>query len=170
MKKAPEPPVCPYCSVPAELLPNSAEIYRGVDHGPLWLCRPCRAWVGCHDHSGAPLGRLADPALRQAKIKAHAAFDPLWKAKIITTGCRKREARNLAYKWLSAALGIARQDCHIGMFDAETCARVVELCSPYRNAVRRAFAGANHRGSAHGQDHRDNAGSTQRLGTSDLPA
>lgn len=76
-------------------------------------------------------------------MKAHAAFDPLWEAKL-----RKRRkergpeykkvyARGSGYKWLAGQLGIPRKECHIGMFDVDMCKRVVEICAPYGKEKKR---------------------------------
>lgn len=53
------------------------------------------------------------------RVKAHAAFDPLWK---------RNGRRSEAYAWLAQSMGLARADCHIRLFDAEQCKRVVTLC------------------------------------------
>lgn len=114
--------VCPYCGNQADLVDGLA-IYP---HRPdlvskrFYRCAPCDAYVGCHPGTATPLGRLADGSLRRAKIAAHAAFDPIWK------GGAKR--RNHAYAWLADQLRISRKACHIGMFDVDTCRRVVEIC------------------------------------------
>lgn len=135
MSKA--PPICPYCGTEAVLHESSAKFYHGRNYGPVWACEPCGAWVGCHPGKTVPLGRLANAELRKAKIEAHAAFDPLWKRKfrkrVKERGpeYRKGWARGSGYKWLAGQLGIDRKDCHIGMFDVETCKRVVEVCRPY---------------------------------------
>ena len=110
---------CPYCDAAAVFLASSAPIY-GRDHGPMWACMPCEAWVGVHPGTRTPLGRLANKQLRTAKIAAHAAFDPIWK--------RGHASRGTAYEELAQRLGIARKDCHIGHFDVATCLRVVEIC------------------------------------------
>lgn len=130
-------PVCDYCYAMSELV-TGADIYP---HRPdlkdkrHYRCEPCGAWVGCHPGTLNPLGRLANAELRAAKQRAHAAFDPLWKAKIIKEGISQGEARGKAYLWLAAELGIPKDDCHIGMFDLVTCQRVVEVCAPYRRAA-----------------------------------
>jgi len=112
-------PICPYCGKPAVFLPSSAELYNGKDYGPVWICRQCQAWVGCHNPGDVPLGRLANAELRKAKMQAHAAFDPLWKS-----GEMKRSH---AYRWLGNALGICAP--HIGEMDVDECHRVVEVCN-----------------------------------------
>jgi hypothetical protein len=82
-----------------------------------YVCTPCDARVGCHPGTTTPLGDLANGPLRDARMAAHAAFDPLWQS-----GQLRRSA---AYGWLSDTLGVDPKKTHIGMFDAETCARVV---------------------------------------------
>ena len=130
----PPAPICPYCGRSAEFLPSSERLYHGRDFGPVYACLPCEAWVGCHRGTTQPLGRLADAALRRAKIEAHDAFDPTWRA----LHARRRasdpdyslgRARASRYRRLAELLGIPPQDCHIGMFDVATCRRVVALCA-----------------------------------------
>jgi hypothetical protein len=120
--------VCPYCGGKPELL-DSAIIYR-TSHGPMWICLPCQAWVGVHKDTEKPLGRLADAELREYKKWAHVAFDPLWRKKV-KQGASKMHARNAAYHWLAAQMGLSRDICHIGMFDTEQCKRVIDICSPF---------------------------------------
>jgi len=128
-------PTCPYCGKKAELV-SSVKVY-GRDHGNLWICHPCQAWVGVHKNDGLnrPLGRLANAELRQWKRAAHRAFDPLWQRKIERDGCSKSQARKAGYTWLAAELGIQFDKCHIGMFDVDLCEKVVEVCSPERLAM-----------------------------------
>lgn len=109
------PPVCPYCGKPAVFTPTSSEVYHGRDYGPLWICRPCLAWVGCHKGTRQPLGRLADAELRKAKLAAHAVFDPLWKS--------GRMTRKEAYRRLAKAMGLAEPP-HMGEMDLNMCQRV----------------------------------------------
>lgn len=111
-------PICPYCGKKAKCQ-DSSVIY-GRSYGPAWICPDfprCDAYVGCHPGTKAPLGRLANKELREAKKNAHSAFDPLWRSKKMT--------RSEAYKWLAEALGIEQAKCHIGMFDVEQCEKVV---------------------------------------------
>ena len=120
-------PICPYCQRVSEYV-DSAVVYSR-SYGMIYLCRSCRAWVGVHKGTDRPLGRLADAELRDAKKAAHAAFDPLWKRKM-RTGVAKNKARGAGYRWLAEQLDIPYSQCHIGMFDANTCRRVVDICTP----------------------------------------
>ncbi len=123
--------LCSYCGTPTELLKTSEEIY-GKDYGPLYRCPIGCGWVGCHRGTCKPLGRVANKELRLAKQEAHAAFDPLWRAKIDQHGCRPKEARKAGYQWLAGQLGINSDVCHIGMMTVEGCRRVVDVCRPFR--------------------------------------
>lgn len=126
---------CPYCDKPAVFFPTSERFYSR-DWGAVYACIPCGAWVGCHKGTKRPLGRLANAELRKAKIAAHAAFDKLWQGKMLRDECSKGEARRAGYKWLAEQLDIEPKKCHIGMFDLDLCAKVVEVCQPY-SGVRR---------------------------------
>lgn len=128
--------ICPYCKQPAKLVGGIA-IYR---HRPdlhdkmFWSCELCKAWVGCHPGTENPLGRLANAELRAWKQRAHAAFDPVWQARFERKSSAdpkytKGMARGGRYKALAQALGITKDECHIGMFDIDMCQRVVEICS-----------------------------------------
>lgn len=133
-----EPPACPYCDAPSELVTGDVLYPHRRDlHGScFYRCVPCEAWVGCHRGTLVPLGRLANAELRAAKSAAHREFDPLWRAKIQREGCSKSTARGLAYAWLAGQLGIDVKECHIGQMDVEMCARVVAICRPYRARLR----------------------------------
>ena len=125
---------CPYCTKPAKYLPSSATIYHGHDYGPVYACLPCDAWVGCHPGTDKPLGRLADAELRAMKMRTHAAFDPIWKARferknVIDPRYKKGMARGGRYKVLAELMGIPRNECHIGMFDVARCQRAIEICN-----------------------------------------
>lgn len=119
---------CPYCQKPAACVDSKAVYSRS--YGMIWHCAPCKAWVGCHKNSktNKPLGRLANAELRDWKKRAHAAFDPMWEAKMRRDGCTKGEARNAGYEWLAKQLGIPLAEMHIGMLDIDMCKRVVEVC------------------------------------------
>lgn len=126
--------LCRYCHQPAVLTRyGEAEYpYRNGDYGPMWACTPCKAWVGCHRGTEKPLGGLANAELRQWKIKAHAAFDPLWQGKMRRDKCSKKAARTAGYRWLAMKLKIDVKLCHIGYMNVDECRRVVEICEAVR--------------------------------------
>ena len=132
-----EPPICPYCGKPSvrktglELHPHRIDLAYKV----FYKCAPCGAWIGCHDGTETPLGRLANKQLRLAKWAAHRAFDPIWQRKVATENISKTKARMAAYRWLSETLGLEKRKCHIGMADVETCIRIVEACSAVDLAI-----------------------------------
>jgi len=111
-------PICNYCGNFSKLT-SGAEIYphrKDLKNLRFYSCSGCDAYVGTHKGTVKPLGRLANKELRKAKSAAHRAFDPLWKLKNMT--------RKEAYSWLAKELGIKKEDCHIGMFDVDTCKHV----------------------------------------------
>lgn len=117
-------PICPYCGgwsaklTGADIYPHRPDLRKKT----FYACRPCDAYVGCHDGTDKPLGTLADRRLRRSRNRAHRAIDPLW-----VDAPNRKEARVSVYKALAEALGIEREDCHIAMFSDEQCARTVEL-------------------------------------------
>lgn len=119
---------CQYCESKAELVDGVA-IYGPYQpkfaHKQFWLCKPCGAYVGCHEGTTRALGRLANSSLRKARMEAHAAFDPFWRERNMT--------RRQGYRWLADQLGITPRQCHIAFFDEARCHRVVAV-------VRRAEA------------------------------
>ncbi len=118
--------ICPYCDQPAEWVENK-EIY-GKNYGKsvmVWLCRPCDAYVGCHNNTKKPLGIMADIELRTWKNKAHHIFDKQWKG-------RKRKFRVMAYKRLDEHFGF---EVHIGESDVKMCKKIIEFCTEYEQAV-----------------------------------
>ena len=114
---------CDYCQQPTELVTGEIIYPHRADLAAkqFWRCIPCAAYVGCHPGTENPLGRLANAELRAAKMRAHAAFDPLWTDRRLT--------RAQAYGWLAKQLGIKKKETHIGWFDLDQCRRVVEVCA-----------------------------------------
>jgi len=128
-------PICPYCGnfsskvTGKEIYPHRPDLF----HKAFYQCAPCDAYVGCHPGTDKPLGRLADAELRRWKSIAHAAFDPIWKARFerkrqVDQKYRKHHARGGRYKRLAELLGIPSKECHIGIFDVTLCKRVYTLC------------------------------------------
>lgn len=67
---------------------------------------------------------LADAATHAARRGAHAAFDRLWKGGPLS--------RSEAYRRLSEALGLSREECHMKLMDAATAQRVIEISPKLR--------------------------------------
>lgn len=127
-------PICPYCKSTSELV-TGERIYphrQDLAKKFFYLCTDCDAYVGCHPNSKRPLGRLADSTLRTWKQNVHRVFDPLWK--------RYGMTRYKAYEFLACALGIPMRECHVGMFDVETCQRAVDVCRAKLAELRRVKA------------------------------
>ena len=95
---------CQYCKRQTELL--DSKIIYGKSYGLIYLCKPCKAWVGVHQGTDKPKGDVANVELRQLRIEAHKYFDFLWKEKlrrerITNPKYKKYKARGKAYKWLA---------------------------------------------------------------------
>lgn len=117
-----KPRPCPYCGQDDQLV-TGREVYPhrpDLFAKPIWACMPCRAWAGCHPGTERRVGRLANAATRQLKMRAHEAFDPLWK-----DGRMKRGA---AYAWLRERTGLDERECHIGWMSDDYLRRVIEIC------------------------------------------
>jgi hypothetical protein len=111
---------------------TSSHIY-GRDFGPVWDCRPCDAFVGCHP-DGSPKGTLAQKPRREYRKALHAVFDHLWQDWRLVypeaqrqSGRMKGVMRFRAYAWLSHHLGTPIEQTHIAMFDEAQCARAIAL-------------------------------------------
>ena len=117
---------CPYCGADAKLV-DSAIVYHGHSYGNIWLCKPCDAYCGVHknDNQNRPLGRLANKELREWKVKAHAAFDPLWKS--------KQMPRGKAYGLLQKLMNLGTEHAHIGLFDVDQCKTLIEKLKEYHD-------------------------------------
>ena len=122
--------VCPYCDNPTEYI-DSEYIY-GKSYGMIYICKPCRAYVGVHKGTDIALGRLANEELREAKKEAHYYFDQIAKTGLINKIWREyipeTPNRKKAYIWLSIQMELEEDLCHIGMFNIEQCKKVVEIC------------------------------------------
>lgn len=114
--------ICPYCGRETELI-DSAEVYHGTSYGWMYMCRPCNAYVGCYAGTTNSFGRLANAELRSLKSQAHDVFDQIWKSGLMS--------RTEAYEWLSEQLNTPKELTHIGMFNEETCKKVVRICNEY---------------------------------------
>jgi ssDNA-binding Zn-finger/Zn-ribbon topoisomerase 1 len=87
----------------------------------------CKGTHGAHP-DGKPLGIPADSRTKQARIRAHAAFDELWKD--------GRMRRPDAYRWMQQAMGLDVDGAHIGKFTIEQCDQLVTLVQQHQEGGR----------------------------------
>ena len=90
--------------------------------------------MGTYSDNITALGRLANKQLRQAKMRGHKAFDPLWKGKP-----KYFSSRPKAYKWLSKKMGIDIDKTHFGMFTEEQCGEATSLCRNLKKSKLKHF-------------------------------
>ncbi|UIF88360.1 zinc-finger-containing protein [Cupriavidus sp. UYPR2.512] len=133
-------PVCDNCDAKASLARAGEETYPYLeDHGPVWICAACQAWIGVRARSkhNTPLGRLANAALRECKSQLHDALEPLVAAKMRRDGVNAFEARGKAMKWLIAALGLEVATPSIHALSLEQCEQAIRYVEEFQ-ASRRA--------------------------------
>ena len=107
---------CPFCDKPAEWVSNDAVYGRkfGTSY-MIWLCRPCHAYVGCHNNTKTPLGTMADAATREARREAHKCIDPIWKSEQLK--------RKEVYRILRKHYG---HEVHVGEMSVDQCRELIE--------------------------------------------
>lgn len=123
----PIPTSCPYCF--SEVIYTSNKVIYGKEfgNGKCYKCTHCDAYVGVHNGTNIPLGRLANKELRELKKQAHALFDPIWKT--------KQKTRSEAYADLAKALGIPKEECHFGWFDQAMLLKSIAILQPKINTT-----------------------------------
>lgn len=87
-----------------------------------WICSgypECDAYVGCHNMTNKPLGTLANAELREARNKAHSAFNKIWRNGLIT--------RKSAYKVLQRVMLMTESEAHIAKMSIEQCRKVASI-------------------------------------------
>jgi ssDNA-binding Zn-finger/Zn-ribbon topoisomerase 1 len=108
--------LCPECGARMRL--------RSSRFGPFYSCEKfpeCKGSHGAHP-DGTPLGTPANKETKEWRMKAHDAFDSIWK----TAGVKN--ARKKAYAFLAEQMDMLISDCHIGSFTQDECRTVIELC------------------------------------------
>ncbi len=102
-------------------------ISRKTKFGIRHACPEDGCSVVCWDGSTST---PADLETRQARMKAHTAFDEIWKS--------GRIKRTKLYKLLAKHLGKKSKDTHIGHFDKETAIKVVKFAKNFWRKEREA--------------------------------
>lgn len=155
MAKRAQPPTCPGCNKPAQLV-DGARMYpsRPDLHAKwYWLCLPCGAWCGCHPGTKRSLGVPAGAELRRARsILHHDRLDPLWQNATAhydhepesprAVAIIRNTARSRVYEFLAWKLGLDREDCHTALFDLATCRRAWTALAGADYGTIRAWAKA----------------------------
>ncbi|KAF7964113.1 hypothetical protein AWV80_02135 [Cupriavidus sp. UYMU48A] len=132
-------PVCDYCGARALLASAGEEAYPYLDdHGPVWICVACQAWIGVRTRSkhNVPLGRLANAALRERKMRLHDALEPLVAAKIRRDRVNAFEARGKAMKWLIASLDLDVTTPSIHALSLEQCEQAIRYTAEFQASRR----------------------------------
>ena len=109
--------ICPYCDKEAKWCENK-EIY-GKNYGKSYMvyyCKPCNAYVGCHNNTERPLGNMANRELRELRKKVHLHIDHYWKS--------KEHGRGYVYCKLTEKLGF---QYHTGESTVEICKQVLKI-------------------------------------------
>lgn len=78
----------------------------------------CKGIVSAHQETKEPMGTPANAETRLARIRAHAAFDTLWRGGPLT--------RKEAYRWLRKVMQKSYEDGHIGHFTLTECEALIE--------------------------------------------
>lgn len=110
------PHPCPECGARMVLRRSRYGLFYGCERWPT-----CKGTHGAHAATGEPLGFPADQETKAARIRAHDWLDRLWLGP--TAPMRRREA----YRWMREAMGLSREEAHVGRFTRELCARLVAL-------------------------------------------
>lgn len=98
-------------------------VLRDSKHGKFYGCSTfpqCRGTHGAHA-DGRPLGTPANKETKEARMRAHEAFDQLWRS--------GRMNRSQAYSWMQRVMSMTKDEAHIGKFSAEQCDKLIELVS-----------------------------------------
>ena len=125
-------PVCVECGGRGELTNGVRLGFKRPDQrARLFYVCACGAKVGCHPGTAIPMGMPCGRTTAKARQVAHAAFDPIWEAKV-AGGTSRENARQAAYRWLARELGIRPDDCHIAYFNKAMADRAIAKCVAHR--------------------------------------
>jgi len=114
---------CPYCGSRAVIRDGKYVYGEGSWIKHVYVCSRyplCDSYVGVHEESGLPKGTLANSELRNKRIRAHKAFDAIWKKRIMD--------RDTAYRWMCDKFCLTMRQAHIGNFSEYMCDCLIEEC------------------------------------------
>lgn len=106
---------CPDCGARMLLKSSGAHLFYGCERRSENGCR------GAHGarRNGSPMGIPGDQATRQARIKAHASFNPIYES--------GQMGQKEAYIWLQHAMSLSPRDAHIARFNRQQCLFLIDL-------------------------------------------
>lgn len=96
-------------------------VLRDSKYGKFYGCiqfPKCKGTHGAHP-DGKPLGVPANKETKLARMKAHEAFDAMWK--------RRKISRTKGYAWLQKAMGLTADEAHIAKFTKDQCEKLVQI-------------------------------------------
>lgn len=107
---------CPNCKIELELVSGKVIYPHRLDlhEEKFRQCPKCKIYIGTRP-DGTPLGIPVDKETKKWRIKAHSAFDTLWKSKEFT--------RTEAYKLLSLRMNM--ENLHIGNCNIAQCKDII---------------------------------------------
>lgn len=106
---------CPECGAPMVL--RESKLHRGLFYGcSMWFATHCPGTHSAHP-DGAPMGTPANQATKAARIRAHDAFDRMWRGMGM--------CRDDAYRWMAKQLGLSYDEAHIGLFNVIQCEKLI---------------------------------------------
>lgn len=115
--------ICPYCGRTAVLQKGSYVYGDKAKEEYLYVCSnypACNSYVGVHAGTKIPKGTLANPELRNKRIRTHKVFDLLWKKNVMS----KKEA----YRWMEYKMGLPKNTGHIANFSDYRCEELMRIC------------------------------------------
>src|SRR3990167_138547 len=120
---------CPECGAPMKLRETAKFKWANGENRLFYGCSRFPACKGAHGAhpSGAPLGTPADATTKQARMRAHEAFDQLWKP------MGARLTQDEAYLQMQSWMGLKSSEAHISKFNTEQCDALVKHVEESRN-------------------------------------
>ena len=120
---------CPECGARMQLRSTPRFTYRDGLPRQFYGCSRWPACPGSHGAhpDGSPVGVPANRETKAARMRAHAAFDALWKGGELS--------RADAYRWMRKALQLDAAEAHIGRFDIDLCERLVAAVAAREGAI-----------------------------------
>lgn len=121
-------PVCRYCQ-DAPMRVRGSEIFPEHPRAaPMHYlrCRPCNAYVRCHDGTWDPMGELGDPSVRRARKYANDAVETLLKRVMAANRWPEDIVREALRSWFGSEGASTRPLAGLEIME---CQRIQELCA-----------------------------------------